>query len=1360
MADSKEIEAKHKALMAKYPEFDLGSQLQGTGQFKDTKRKSSGYGEAMDSSFFAPARVLVDEFLKGTIPAKTLGKVFAQIGADPELAPVGSDIISRYTDQPQLQKLLGMFIDFGASLPGVPHITPGVVGEIRGVKNLGKVADAVEAFAERGKSAPSTEARLNQIHGQTPKVADAIDPLIERSKIEYEAAKRHGVPLENVNETWRNGGSRWKSAYDNPRNAPPKVESPVGNSRILSRGELSKIDKRVDEINAHLEDPHLPEDVHNNLLRELDEHISVLEGSYANALKKEGKTAEPKPKVLGPPEKYIPPGEIKPREPQNPQAFWHDVNDHSFSDKAKEMMDSMLARGISEEHILKAHGDASHPYRPDPESKRFSALPNYGTKPTGVIGSPGFSPNSGPDMKEPFPWMDSKYGAGKELLEKHKSLGMPVEIHTSSDLIGRDDYKSLIPPGSRVNMYYGPLDVTEHRIKNPASPSNKRLKDAVDRLRDHGVDVNEIHEAGDGITPIKYSQGGVVKMAHGGTAQPMHSMPQHMPMLSEQEFNTLNNPPAGYTLDQAPQGPSDLPAGYELDEDKYGGPGGMLASAALGTASGLTLGGTNVLLTKSGLLKPETLKALQEVNPVSYGAGEVASIFAPSGAAALIGKGGKAIYGGLKALKVMQAADEIGGATKAIANIGAHALGSAAEGAAYAGTSQTLNEYALGDPDLNAEKILGHYGNGALLGGMFGAAIKTAAVGAPPALKAASEALTGLKNLVVGAGHGEESLVSGILNKISPPDAGLINGKLADAFMNRAKNLDIDEQSELVQKVTAGLNTVKKNLSTVLKHLNSDLRPEERDFLINNASVDPEKVINARRDVIFSMDAAIQKMREEGELYSPSTARELELERLSIVNGMEKETTPAQIMERLKTTRQNLQKMRFDKMTSSGKRSADLITDLGQSVRGVLHDPEIFGFAGAAEAAHNEMLTKIYSYIGPDGRANTPLQKEFKKLFLGVGGDFDAGKIKSLLKKVGPEGDRARSLLDEWFELQDSLPEHFENTYANIPNDRWDQAKLGGMLENAQKTGGDVGLAQTQYAQAIQNQKGKNLGLRELLIGGIGVSHPLIGAAAFAADVASRPIEYVNKLAEVERILGKATTGVGNAAKAVFIPTLKGVGKAKAPLLNQIMPKEEFKKMKDDLSEFNNNPSKMINALNDSTEHLRQVAPNMADSLQSSMITASKFLQGKLPNQNISPFEEDLGASPSEIASFQRYKNMVDNPIHALNEVRDGMINHETIETLSAVYPRLYQNMKQALMDEAMTKLSKKETIPYQLKQSISFFIGEPIDRSLHPQAIMANQAAFMPAQKPEDQMPKKANTQGKVTLAKRSGLNRGEMET
>ena len=116
-------------------------------------------------------------------------------------------------------------------------------------------------------------------------------------------------------------------------------------------------------------------------------------------------------------------------------------------------------------------------------------LPSYNVDPKGVLGK-GVPSATGSD---PFMWMDAKYGAAKKVLQEHKDK--PLQIHTRSDLIARDDYMNALNPKlHEINMHLSTENESLNRRLEPGAPSAKRRLAAVQKLRDAGFKVNLVHD--------------------------------------------------------------------------------------------------------------------------------------------------------------------------------------------------------------------------------------------------------------------------------------------------------------------------------------------------------------------------------------------------------------------------------------------------------------------------------------------------------------------------------------------------------------------------------------------------------------------------------------------------------------------------------------------------------------------------------------------------------------------------------------------------------------------------------------------------------------------------------------------------
>lgn len=824
--------------------------------------------------------------------------------------------------------------------------------------------------------------------------------------------------------------------------------------------------------------------------------------------------------------------------------------------------------------------------------------------------------------------------------------------------------------------------------------------------------------------------------AHGGTVTPQHFA----------TGGAINPQNIQWDNDQ-PQAPPDPASNVEWDEDKYGGIGGMAKSAAMGAARGVTLGASDLLFS------PETVRGYQETNPKSAAAGEIGGVLAStlSGEEAspfsYIGRLGKATVEGVKGLEALKVADttsKVGRVLGAVTDIGAHTAGSAVEGALYTGIGSSLNEYALGDPGLNAEKVAANFGTGAILGGALGGALKTAEIGVPEAVTAARDAITGVRDYLIGSGGGgEPGIISNGLRGMG--ETGDMSVRLADAIDNRVVNLTPEESNGIIKKVTGTISSVYRNVETSLAKLNSTIRPAERDALINTAT-SPEKLAVVRQGVIDKMNQALDTAAARPALFDPGPIAKLEQLRDDFVSQL-KNTDPASIHEDMIKAKQQLQALDYSTTSSTVKDTKALLEGVWGHIRDITHDPDIFGRAGSSQAAHDALLAEHYQFTPPNNKS-TP----FRKAFMEKTGDswqISAQKIETALKQKGTtRGDAKLDLLDKWWEHIQKLPDHLENTFANVPNDLWDESKFASMRDILGKSEMSTNEAAERYVQNIQNMKGRKLGMSDMIAAGIATMHPVVGAAIEAFNVIQHPLEQINKLAAIERMVGKITGAIGTGAKAIFdnTETLRNVSKTVGARYAADERVESHQEMQKQFAQFSADPNKLAEHLGDATQKLYDAAPSTGQALQMTTAKAINFLQSKLPTKpNSDQFNDAYEPSDTEMSKFERYLNVVEKPTIALEQVKDRTIGPETIEALSVVYPKLLDQMRQAVQLEA-SKANAKEPLPYQLKMAISQFLGVPLAQSLNFQNVMNNQMAFQAASQASQQEPQKTKT-SKVSM-------------
>lgn len=98
--------------------------------------------------------------------------------------------------------------------------------------------------------------------------------------------------------------------------------------------------------------------------------------------------------------------------------------------------------------------------------------------------------------------------------------------------------------------------------------------------------------------------------------------------------------------------------------------------------------------------------------------------------------------------------------------------------------------------------------------------------------------------------------------------------------------------------------------------------------------------------------------------------------------------------------------------------------------------------------------------------------------------------------------------------------------------------------------------------------------------------------------------------------------------------------------------------------------------------------------------------------------------SPSEVERFARRVRAVNDPVSVLEDVATGRVTPEGAEVLREVYPRLYAEAQERLMEQA-PKL--RVALPHATVVRLSILFQAPLANSLEPERMQAIQAAGVP---------------------------------
>lgn len=223
-------------------------------------------------------------------------------------------------------------------------------------------------------------------------------------------------------------------------------------------------------------------------------------------------------------------------------------------------------------------------------------------------------------------------------------------------------------------------------------------------------------------------------------------------------------------------------------------------------------------------------------------------------------------------------------------------------------------------------------------------------------------------------------------------------------------------------------------------------------------------------------------------------------------------------------------------------------------------------------------------------------------------------------------------------------------------------------------------------------------------------------------------LNYAKKATEsIKSFLGgtaKATSAIGNAA---LKSNMARSGFALSA--DRKEPKDEktaFKNIKSNLHEIAQNPEKTAMKIAGSMMKTNYAAPNTSKVAQMALSKAISFLDSKMPRapgMAVNPItKREWEPNTADLAKFSRYVQIVDNPYSITEELNRGTITREHVEALQAVYPRIYQDIRERVMAEVA---SNEKDISYNKRIKLGILLNIPTDDSLNPASIAKLQSGF-----------------------------------
>lgn len=695
-----------------------------------------------------------------------------------------------------------------------------------------------------------------------------------------------------------------------------------------------------------------------------------------------------------------------------------------------------------------------------------------------------------------------------------------------------------------------------------------------------------------------------------------------------------------------------------------------------------------------GKVNPEDIREREEAFPITSAVGTIGGLATPGGEGALLEKAGA---------KVAQTVLPKVVGEGILQGVSRGAVKVAAENALYQAGDETT-KMILQDPNQSVGTAISNIGLAAALGG------------------------------VVGGG----------LGAVSPLWKATVGGKasqLAEDFKGRVQ--EHLNTPDMPGALTDELSTYYKNIKGSADEVYGPTGLKAQEIQKVLPEMGP-KISEQMENLNTQAEKALQEMssKQVPERYMNKFTSELNTFQSAVTNPKATPETLFNAAQDFKQTLQGYSKGNFGPFAVPSYHEAydflNITKGLGRTVRESLEEPKVWGKAAERQQAINKAFS---SYL--------PSLKDFEKKFTSeLGGErvIDSGKINTYINQLGkPSAELKQSMLKNFIDASEKYKQVLQDTHANLGIESPIQPSSMNMIGNSlrQQTHG-AKLADI-FVKRFGDLAGKTLGgavggLAGKLthIPGASLVGTVLGEHALGPFLGSILPSITKPM--IERIgsgegLKSATEYGMNVVKGEKLTdgAVKGLFKSGSKLIpdSKKPNKESREKLDTALQKLQQDPSKLANMSNSIGHYL----PEHATAIGSIASNAVTFLNSIRPQSAPkAPLDPHIPISTAVQSQYDRALDVAQQPLIVLDSLKNGTMTSHDIIALHIMYPDLYKGLQQKVMNAMIAEVSKGEHIPYGLRMGLSLFLGQPLDSSMSPNAIMSAQPTPQQAPQPEQQ--------------------------
>lgn len=280
---------------------------------------------------------------------------------------------------------------------------------------------------------------------------------------------------------------------------------------------------------------------------------------------------------------------------------------------------------------------------------------------------------------------------------------------------------------------------------------------------------------------------------------------------------------------------------------------------------------------------------------------------------------------------------------------------------------------------------------------------------------------------------------------------------------------------------------------------------------------------------------------------------------------------------------------------------------------------------------------------------------------------------------------------------------------------------------------------------SAQKSYGKAWGMG-LATGLAQAGHPIIGGGYAALNIAkeaiSSPFDTIQRIATIERAKNKGIQALNSAVqKIVSTATSPSARSMALGMKSSSMDKKDREKRYDKLNAaFSQVDPQQAKAVIEGSLKGFEDTPKLKEAVIAKNNEILTFLKDKFPilpenSPNSIMFGKPYKPSSSVMAEFERYFEAATNPKSVLENMQKGVVTTQEIEALSKLYPRLYSQLQQKVIEGIM---QSGKPVSYEGRLKLGLLFDIPTDFSLDEQAIAGFQESYAHSNQETPQAPKR----------------------